>query len=200
MLDKNHNQNSGIVKAKKFFEQNTFTNILCQEPFVKAKFLTDFIDVTELPIIYIDFDLLYSGYLVAEIVPTKKNVTVFRPSEKNLKEVLKDACLAISNKKCFVILDSLNGFYMLFDEEDVGRFVKAYVMLLAFLAQQSKSNVLVVNVAKLNEENKWVVLPTGRQIVKANGIPKIFLKKQESAITMEILGSDNSIMESIKIS
>ena len=79
MLDKNPDQHSliGLNEMKKYLEKNTLNSILCDEPFVKAVFLARLIEQIDVPIFYLDFDLLYSGYVNAGMLPKKVNVSLF---------------------------------------------------------------------------------------------------------------------------
>jgi len=73
VLDKNPDQRTiQVNEAGKYLEQNTLSSILCKEPFVKAAFLSELIKQIETPILYIDFDLLYTGMYGCESWTVKK--------------------------------------------------------------------------------------------------------------------------------
>lgn len=201
MLDKNPDQRSliGLNEVKKYLEKNTLNSILCDEPFVKAVFLAKLIEQIDVPILYLDFDLLYSGYVNAEMLPRKVNVSLFSPSKNDWDQVLKKILMMILKEKSFVIIDSLNGLYNLFDYKDVGRLVNAYVMLLIFVAKESDSSVLVVNMARKKDEEKWVLSPSGRHVVDAKIMTNLYLKKQNSGIVVDVTRADESVVDSIKV-
>ena len=201
MLDKNPDQRSliGLNEVKKYLEKNTLNSILCDEPFVKAVFLTKLIEQIDVPILYLDFDLLYNGYVNAEMLPRKVNVSLFSPSKNDWDQVLKKILMMILKEKSFVIIDSLNGLYNLFDYKDVGRLVNAYVMLLIFVAKESDSSVLVVNMARKKDEEKWVLSPSGRHVVDAKIMTNLYLKKQNSGIVVDVTRADESVVDSIKV-
>ncbi len=201
MLDKNPDQHSliGLNEVKKYLEKNTLNSILCDEPFVKAVFLTKLIEQIDVPILYLDFDLLYSGYVNAEMLPRKVNVSLFSPSKNDWDQVLKKILMMILKEKSFVIIDSLNGLYNLFDYKDVGRLVNAYVMLLIFVAKESDSSVLVVNMARKKDEEKWVLSPSGRHVVDTKIMTNLYLKKQNSGIVVDVTRADESVVDSIKV-
>lgn len=201
MLDKNPDQHSliGLNEVKKYLEKNTLNSILCDEPFVKAVFLAKLIEQIDVPILYLDFDLLYNGYVNAEMLPRKVNVSLFSPSKNDWDQVLKKILMMILKEKSFVIIDSLNGLYNLFDYKDVGRLVNAYVMLLIFVAKESDSSVLVVNMARKKDEEEWVLSPSGRHVVDAKIMTNLYLKKQNSGIVVDVTRADESVVDSIKV-
>jgi len=185
--------------VKKYLEKNTLNSILCDEPFVKAVFLAKLIEQIDVPILYLDFDLLYNGYVNAEMLPRKVNVSLFSPSKNDWDQVLKKILMMILKEKSFVIIDSLNGLYNLFDYKDVGRLVNAYVMLLIFVAKESDSSVLVVNMARKKDEEEWVLSPSGRHVVDTKIMTNLYLKKQNSGIVVDVTRADESVIDSIKI-
>ena len=79
MLDKNPQHDSEWIIIKNLFEENTLNSVLCSEPFVKTAFLSKVIQIINYPIIYLDFDLIYSGYVESKILPKQKN----KPQRKN---------------------------------------------------------------------------------------------------------------------
>ncbi|MEE8180886.1 MAG: hypothetical protein V3T67_03495 [Nitrosopumilaceae archaeon] len=200
-MDKNPDQHSliGLNEVKKYLEKNTLNSILCDKPFVKAVFLAKLIEQIDVPILYLDFDLLYSGYVNAEMLPRKVNVSLFSPSKNDWDQVLKKILMMILKEKSFVIIDSLNGLYNLFDYKDVGRLVNAYVMLLIFVAKESDSSVLVVNMARKKDEEEWVLSPSGRHVVDTKIMTNLYLKKQNSGIVVDVTRADESVVDSIKV-
>ena len=200
MLDKNPDESSldGISKVKEYLNENTLSSVLCTEPFVKAAFLSKLIDQIDTPIVYLDFDLLYSGYVNSEMIPKNTNVSLFAPSKDDWNEILKKVLLMMLNQKSVVIIDSLNGLYNLFDGKDIGRLVNAYIMLLVFMAKESSSSVLFSSMVRKKEEEGWVLSPTGRRIVDTK-MTKMYLKKYNSEITVQVIGDDEAVIDSIKM-
>ena len=201
MLDKNPDQHSliGLNEVKKYLEKNTLNSILCDEPFVKAVFLAKLIEQIDVPILYLDFDLLYNGYVNAEMLPRKVNVSLFSPSKNDWDQVLKKILMMILKEKSFVIIYSLKVLYNLFNYKDVCRLVNAYVMLLIFVAKESDSSVLVVNMARKKDEEEWVLSPSGRHVVDTTIMTNLYLKKQNSGIVVDVTRADESVIDSIKV-
>ena len=50
------------------FEQNNPNIVLCSKPFHKIEFLNKLINLTEEPIIFIDMDLLFTGYVESKMI------------------------------------------------------------------------------------------------------------------------------------
>jgi len=201
VLDKNPDQNSliGFNEAKKYLEKNTLNSVLCKEPFVKAAFLNKLIEYTDIPIFYLDFDLLYSGYVNSNMLPKKFNVSLFSPSKNDWNYILKKILMMISNDKSIVIIDSLNGLYNLFDGKNIGRFVNTCIMLMVFVAKESGSSVLVTSLARKKDGEGWVLSPTGRRIINSKIMTNFYLKKHRSGITIDVIGNNESIINSIKL-
>jgi len=188
VLDKNPDQRTiQVNEVEKYLEQNTLSSILCKEPFVKAAFLSELIKQIETPIVYIDFDLLYTGYCKAGIIEKKENVSLFYPDKDDWKQILEKVFVMISNKKSVVIIDSLNGLYNLLDEKDVGRLVNTYIMLLAFVARESNSIVLFASVGRKKKQEGWVLSPTGRHILDSNLITKLSVERHNSELQLNVL-------------
>ncbi len=200
MLDKNPDVVlERIVKAKEIIEKNTMNSVLCYEPFVKTKFLSDLIREFKIPIIYLDFDLMYSGYLTAEMLPRQENVTLLRPSREDWSSVLKTILEQVSQEKCLVVIDSLNGFSNLFEGKDAGREINGYIMLLVSMANQSRSHVLFVSMARKNDEKEWVLSPTSRHILENKKMTKVLLKKEGLEFSLHILNEDNTVRDSLRL-
>ena len=193
MLDKNPDQRTiQVNEAEKYLEQNTLSSILCKEPFVKAAFLSELIKQIETPIVYIDFDLLYTGYCKAGIIEKKENISLFSPIKDDWNQILEKVLLMISNKKYVVIIDSLNGLYNLLDGKDVGRLVNTYIMLLAFVARESNSTVLFASVGRKKKQEGWVLSPTGRHILDSNLITKLSVERHNSELQLNVLQENAS--------
>ncbi len=193
MLDKNPDQRTiQVNEAGKYLEQNTLSSILCKEPFVKAAFLSELIKQIETPIVYIDFDLLYTGYCKAGIIEKKENISLFSPIKDDWNQILEKVLLMISNKKSVVIIDSLNGLYNLLDGKDVGRLVNTCIMLLAFVARESNSTVLFASVGRKKKQEGWVLSPTGRHILDSNLITKLSVERHNSELQLNVLQENAS--------
>ena len=174
MLDKNPNWilDNDLVQLKNEFSDKNPNIILCSKPFVKSEFLNRLIDSTTFPVIFLDFDLLYSGYVISGMIKKNENVKILRSSRINLEKDLKEIIERISKEKVLVILDSFNGVYNMFDELESARFINATIMLLSSVARHTKSLIVATAMVIKNDNGEWILSPSGRHLIdsKKSGI------------------------------
>jgi hypothetical protein len=176
----NSEEKSSDVKT--MLEQNVLNSVMCSDPYVKTAFFIKLVDLIDLPIVYLDFDLLYSGYLTAKIVPEYDKLQVSQPTRDNWNNLFRDVVANISKQKSLLIFDSLNGFFSLFyNKKDVGMFVNSCIMLLSKTAKLTDSSVVVASMAK-KEDQVWVLDTIGRQVVDAKNMTKMQLELKNSKI------------------
>ena len=181
------------MDSKKPLIQNTTNMIFYENSFVKTAFLTKEISNWEIPIFYFDFDLQHTGFVRAGMMSPLKNLTLICPENDSLREDLKSVIKKISKTRSLVIIDSLNGFFnLLEDQKDLGRLINSFLMLLFSSAKYAKSTVIVGVLSKVNDENKWVLYNTGRHIIENEHFTKIQLIRSENNILVKPLSSDNS--------
>jgi len=194
LLSKNPEQVNS--KIENILEQNLLNIIYYENSFAKAKFLTKTIEKWDIPTFYLDFDLLYSGYVKANVVPTLKNVTLLWPNSENLRENLESVIEKISMTKSVVVIDSLNGFFNILEDEDAGMLINSFIMMLASSAKNTKSIILVGSLSKLNEENEFVLYSSGRHVIDNKHMKKIQLVESNGLLKINILNFDNSTKSS----
>jgi len=183
-------------KIENILEQNLLNIIYYENSFAKAKFLTKTIEKWDIPTFYLDFDLLYSGYVKANMVPTLKNVTLLWPNSENLRENLESVIEKISMTKSVVVIDSLNGFFNILEDDDAGMLINSFIMMLASSAKNTKSIILVGSLSKLNEENEFVLYSSGRHVIDNKHMKKIQLVESNGLLKINILNFDNSTKSS----
>ena len=194
LLSKNPEQVNS--KIENILEQNLLNIIYYENSFAKAKFLTKTIEKWDIPTFYLDFDLLYSGYVKANVVPTLKNVTLLWPNSENLRENLESIIEKISMTKSVVVIDSLNGFFNILKDDDAGMLINSFIMMLASSAKNTKSIILVGSLSKLNEENEFVLYSSGRHVMDNKHMRKIQLVESNGLLKINILNFDNSTKSS----
>lgn len=194
LLSKNPEQVNS--KIENILEQNLLNIIYYENSFAKAKFLTKTIEKWDIPTFYLDFDLLYSGYVKANMVPTLKNVTLLWPNSENLRENLESVIEKISMTKSVVVVDSLNGFFNILEDDDAGMLINSFIMMLASSAKNTKSIILVGSLSKLNEENEFVLHSSGRHVIDNKHMEKIQLVESNGLLKINILNFDNSTKSS----
>jgi len=118
--------------------------IAYSDPYAKTVLIKELIGESNDQIIYLDFDLLFSGYIHSNIISKSENLSLFQVEKRTWENTLQQTLLEISLNKCIVIIDSINIFYNTFTERsDVGRFINSSIMLLANSAKISNSIILI---------------------------------------------------------
>ena len=162
------------------FKKNIPNLILSSNSFHKIEFLNKIISSTKNPIIFVDMDLLYSGYIESKIIQHKENLTIFQPSNQNWKEKLAEITNKISKEEFLIIIDSFNGIYNIFDDLESARFVNSCIMLLSSLGKQSNSTIIITALARKKENSEWILSPGGKKIMKLVKMGIFFIKKKQN--------------------
>ena len=159
------------------FKKNIPNLILCSNSFHKIEFLNKIIISTKNPIIFVDMDLLYSGYIESKMIQKKENLMIFQPNNLNWKEKLSEIITKVSKKEFLIIIDSFNGIYNLFNDLESARFVNSCIMLLSSLGKQTNSTIIITAMARKKENSEWILSPGGKHIMKSAKMGIYFLKK-----------------------
>ncbi|MCV0393345.1 MAG: hypothetical protein K5790_08685 [Nitrosopumilus sp.] len=201
MLDKSPDQvlDDNLVHIKNEFQNHVPSIILCSEPFHKMEFLDRLINSLEMPIIFVDMDLLYTGYVESKMIPKKENIILFHPDKTDWKEKLSEIISKISKENFLVIIDSFNGVYNMFDDLESARFINSCIMLLSSISRQVNSSVVVTAMARKKENGEWVISPGGKHVIKSGKTGVYFLKKSKDDIVINILDENNIFSKSFKI-
>jgi hypothetical protein len=189
VLDKNPEQIIGndLTQIQIKFEQNNPNVILCSKPFHKIEFLDKLINSTEDPIIFIDMDLLYTGYVESKMIQKKENLTIFCPDKVDWEEKFSEIISKVSKDRFLVIIDSFNGIYNLFDDLESAIFINSCVMLLSSIGNHVKSSVVITGMARKKENDGWVLSPGGRHVIKSEKTGVYFLKKTKNDLVISTL-------------
>src|SRR3989337_99691 len=190
MLFKNHNNDSdnGTLNLESILSQTKINSILYSDPFLKAGFIAKLVQDTKIDILYLDLDLLYSGYVVSGMLTTPSNLSLFQPTMELWNKILTNILVKLSIKKSIIIVDSLNGLYNLLNEKkEIGKLVNSYIMF-------------ITSMARFKKEEGWVLSPTGKRLIETNMVKKILLKQDESGIILDFLNKEKTIIPSNLIS
>ena len=179
MLDKSPEiiSDDNLEHIQSEFKKNIPNLILCSNSFHKIEFLNKIIISTKNPIIFVDMDLLYSGYIESKMIQEKENLMIFQPSNLNWKEKLSEIITKVSKKEFLIIIDSFNGIYNLFDDLESARFVNSCIMLLSSLGKQTNSTIVITAMARKKENSEWILSPGGKHIMKSTKMEIYFLRK-----------------------
>ena len=195
MLFKNHDNDTHNLGN--ILSQTKINSILYSEPFLKAGFIAKLIQDTKIDILYLDLDLLYSGYVTSGILSVPQNLSLFQPTSELWNKTLTNLLIKLSTKKSLVIIDSLNGLYNLLNErKEIGKLVNSYIMLITSMARKTDSYVVVASMVRFKKEEGWVLSPTGKRLIETNMVKKILLKQDESGIILDFLNKEKTIIPS----
>ena len=172
------------------FKKNIPNLILSSNSFHKIEFLNKIISYTKNPIIFVDMDLLYSGYIESKIIQHKENLTIFQPSNQNWKEKLAEISNKISKEEFLIIIDSFNGIYNIFDDLESARFVNSCIMLLSSLGKQSNSTIIITAMARKKENSEWILSPGGKKIMKLVKMGIFFIKKKQNDLIINCINQE----------
>ena len=197
-MDKNPNQvmNEVFMDLKIEFSDKNPIFILSSKPFVKSQFLKNLIDLLNVPTIFFDFDLLYSGYTNSGMIKKNENLKILRSNEIDFQKQLKEVIEKISKEPSLVILDSLNVLYNMSESLDSFRFINATIMLLASIAKNTKSHIVVTTMVVKNESDDWVLSPGGKHLIESTKSGVYYLDSSESNL---ILNTVNKNQENAKL-
>jgi hypothetical protein len=187
VLDKNPEMtyDGNLEYFQNEFKKNVPSLVLCSNSFHKIEFLNKLIISVKNPIIFVDMDLLYSGYVESKMIQKKENLIIFQPNKLNWKQKLSEIISKVSNKEFLIIIDSFNGIYNLFDDLESARFVNSCIMLLSSLGKQSNSTIVITGMARKKENSEWILSPGGKNIMKLARSSVYFLKKTQNDLKLK---------------
>jgi hypothetical protein len=200
LLDKNH-QADIIGNIQQMIFSASLNSISFDDAITKTYFFHKLVSAMDIPAIYLDFDLLYSGYIASNILPQSDIIRLYQPTEQTWNKLLVQTLGEISKEQHIVIIDSLNGFYNIFtNEKDAGRLINSFIMLLVSIGQKTKSVVLIGSLAKFKKDEGWVLLAIGRHVFEVNKMNRLVLQKQDSEFYLTLLDQNNSKKSTLKLS
>ena len=179
------------LQIKDILEQNTLNVIFYESSFAKTTFFVKILSKWNIPTFYLDFDLLYSGFVKSGRTPLPETTTLLCPNVDSLHENLRSVVDKISETKSLVIIDSLNGFFnLLEDRKDTGQIINSLIMLLTSSAKNVNSIVVVGSLSKLINENEWALYNTGRHVIENKHMTKIQLTESNGNMIVKNLKPD----------
>ena len=194
LLDKNPRQSSDkiFVKIKSEFTNKNPNFVLSSKPFLKLEFLNNLITSYEIPIIYWDFDLLYTGYVRSGMLTKNNRIRILCSDNTTFEKHIKEIIEIISKEQSLVILDSINMLYNLFKDFDSIRFINSTIMILSSVAKNSESSIIVTANTIKNEVGEWVLSPSGKHLIDSKNTGMYFLSDFDSKT---VLNSINKKLE-----
>lgn len=181
-MDKNHTTFENLHLLEQSLTSSSSSLLFYENAFSKIKLIQKIASTQNIPILYVDLDFLFSGYVKSQLVSIP-NLTLFNTLESDINEILPEILTKISKEPHLVIFDSINGLYnTLSNNPDSGRVVNSMLMLLARNVIFSHS-ILIISALAGKKEEKWL-LPNGRQILENENMKK-FSISDRLKITIE---------------
>lgn len=139
----------------KFLSQKTTGPdiILCSNPLLKCVFLEKLVHHTNHGVIYLDFDMLYSGYVNSGIFDLPANVLVRRPDLSDWRAEITSIIQTTSAHEYMIIIDSLNGMMTSFGHK---RLTLHSIMLMSSLGVNVNTRVIIAAITKKTTDS-WKI-------------------------------------------
>ena len=184
-MEKNHTLFENFETAKNKMIPCSTNLIFYKDAFSKTKFVSKIMESFQIPIIYVDLDLLFSGYFENNYIIKPSKFEVIKPNAKNFIELLPNILTKISSQKTILILDSLNGLYSFQSDDNPGRFVNSLIMLLSANLKFSQSILFVTCLAQ-KKDDVWI-LPTGRHILEFENVNRFEINENDAKIEIKAI-------------
>lgn len=186
---------SSKLNLQTILEQNTINSVFYSDPFLKAGFISKLVQDTKLEVLYLDLDLLYSGYVVSGILPIQENVTLLQPTTETLYQMLKEVLVKASMSQTIIIVDSLNGFFNILNrKKNIGKTIMSIIMLIASIARMTKSYLVVLSMVRFQKKEGWILSPTGKRLIETRNSKKILLEYGKDGIILSIPSDSSKIV------
>lgn len=191
---KNHNHENS-TKISDIISAKQINSILYSDPFLKAGFISRLVDETRIETLFIDLDLMYSGYLASGTLSLQNNLVLYRPSRDTIGDMLKEILVKASTSQVLVIIDSVNGLFNVLDyKKQAGRSIASIIMLLASIGRSTNSSVVVASMVRYKKQEGWVLSPTGRRVIETKNSKKILLEHGSEGIIINPLDGSGKIL------
>jgi hypothetical protein len=193
------NQDAGAIdKIVQTLSGQTLNSISFDDAATKTYFFHKVTSVLGAKTIYLDFDMLYSGYVASGILQQSGDIEILRPSGEQIREIVATILEKVSIQKHLVIIDSLNGLYAMLDQKDSGRFINSIIMLMVSIGSKTDSIILVGSISKFREEQGWVLSALGRRIIEIERMNRISIKRRNSYFELTSYDQNNNIHSSFQ--
>ena len=206
MINKNPNHDhNNTNNSLAFIMKNTFNLVYTKKPFLKQTFLEELTKVRLLPIIYLDFDLLYTEYARLDIsFNGNRDISLYQIHSDNITDKLTNIIQQVSKKQCLVIVDSLNGLVNTFTQQEPNRIANSYLALLTTVAKQTNSIIVCACIARKKSyginNNRLLLVSSNMYAIRLKNMNVVCLNENINEqgilkiITMNIL-DENLVFE-----
>jgi hypothetical protein len=201
VLDKNIEQilDNDLTHVNYEFLNKNPKIILSSEPFLKTEFLIELIDSIDYPVIFLDFDLLYSGYFFSEMIKKNDRVKIYHPTKTDWKTIIGEIIEKISKERFLIIIDSFNGVYNLIDKNESGRLIHASIMLLSLIGREMETSIVITGFARKKDNLGWILSPGGRHVIDSKKTGIYYLDRTEKNLLLKSLDRAGNTLKIFKI-
>ena len=196
LLFKNHNtdEDNSTLKPEKILSDKQINYVLYSDPFLKTGFISKLVNETKNNILYLDLDLLFSGYVVSGTLSSQENLALFEPTTDTIGEMLTEILVKSSVSQSLIVIDSLNGLFNILNrKKDVGKTVTSLIMLIASMAQITKSCVVIASMVRYKKEEGWILSPTGKRLIETENSKKILLEYGKEGMLLNLLDDSSKL-------
>ena len=168
-------------------DKKTTSLVFYNNPYTKIKFVNEIINSYKIPTLYVDFDLLFSGYYESGLISKVPDVEIFHPSEENYLEIISEVIKKTVLEKTIIILDSLNGLYNTLNKiPNSGRLVNSLIMFMSYNIRFSNSKLIIPSLSE-KKENQWVLSTTKRHILETENMNRFHIEENSSKLQVQTL-------------
>jgi len=165
-------------------------SVLCHDAFAKEAVIRRIAEASPVPVILLDFDQLFTGYVNSGMLARSSNVRAYCPARDSWPRIFGEVASRVSAERTVLIVDSFNGFFSLFDGRDSGRYANSCMMMLSSCARNAGGRVFLCSVARIREGEGWILHPTGRRALDADSVSKFFAGGRDG-VRIEALSREN---------
>ena len=83
-MENNHTVFENLEVIKNKITSSSTNLIFYKNAFSKTKFMNKIMELSEVPLTYLDFDLLFSGYFERDDLTKPSNIEIIQPDTENL--------------------------------------------------------------------------------------------------------------------
>lgn len=127
--------------------------ILCSNPLLKCVFLEKLVHHTNHGVIYLDFDMLYSGYINSGMFDLPANVLVRSPDLSDWQAEITSIIQTTSAHEYMIIIDSLNGMMTSFEHK---RLALHSILLMSSLGVDVNTRVIIAAITNRTAD-RWKI-------------------------------------------
>ncbi|MFN4336844.1 MAG: hypothetical protein ACK4FV_04605 [Candidatus Nitrosocaldus sp.] len=154
--------NDGVGVLFNLLDGNGINLLVAEDAIARICFLSSLVRSVKEGgrVVYIDLDTVLTAYIMHDMIDSKGiKMDIFIPDRGRFEELFADACSSIDDSTRLVVLDSIHGFYHLYDGVKVAslnQLLISYILLLAMHAEMHTIPFLVTSIRKrmVDEQNK----------------------------------------------